>query len=82
MTTLGSRTTALVTTETAPVPGASIDAVYRIERALLDRDVIVPIVHLPALYGLGERVETWNGPAVSPAGAWNLANVWLRSSTQ
>jgi hypothetical protein len=79
MTTLGSRTTALATTEAAPAGGAPIETVYRIERALLDRDVIVPIVHLPVLYGLGERVESWKGPAVSPAGAWNLANVWLRS---
>jgi len=79
---LGARTTALATTETAPPAGAPIDAVYRIERALLDRDVIVPIVHLPALYGLGERMESWDGPAVSPSGAWNLANVWLRSDPQ
>jgi peptide/nickel transport system substrate-binding protein len=82
MTTLGARTTTLVTNEPAPAAGAPIDTVYRIERALLDRDVIVPIVHLPLLCGLGERVESWNGPAVSPSGAWNLANLWLRSDTQ
>jgi peptide/nickel transport system substrate-binding protein len=82
MAALGSRTTVLATAEVPPAAGAPIDAVYRIERALLDRDVIVPIVHLPVVYGLGERVESWNGPAVSPAGAWNLANIWLRSDPQ
>jgi len=79
MTTLGARTTALATTETVPAIGAPIETVYRVERALVERDVIVPIVHLPALYGLGDRVESWSGPIVSPTGAWNLANVWLRS---
>lgn len=79
MTTLGARTTALATSEAAPAPGAPIETVYRVERALVERDVIVPVVHLPALYGLGDRVESWNGPIVSPTGAWNLANVWLRS---
>jgi peptide/nickel transport system substrate-binding protein len=82
MAALGSRTTVLATAEAPPAAGAPIDAVYRIERALLDRDIIVPIVHLPVVYGLGERVESWNGPAVSPAGAWNLANIWLRSDPQ
>jgi ABC-type transport system substrate-binding protein len=81
MTALGSRTTALATSEAAPAAGAPIDTVYRIERALLERDIIIPIVHLPVLYGLGERVESWNGPAVSPTGAWNLANIWLRRDT-
>ena len=79
MAALGSRATALATTETAPAIGASLDTVYRVERALVERDIIVPVVHVPALYGLGDRVESWNGPAVSPIGAWNLANVWLRS---
>jgi len=39
----------------------------------------VPIVHLPDLYGLSDRVGTWNRPPVSGSGAWNFADVWLRS---
>jgi len=79
MASLGARVTALATTERAPAIGAPLETVYRVERALVERDVIVPVVHLPALYGLGDRVESWNGPVVWPTGAWNLANVWLRS---
>ena len=79
MTSLGARVTALATSERAPAIGAPVEAVYRVERALVERDVIVPVVHLPALYGLGDRVESWNGPVVWPTGAWNFANVWLRS---
>jgi len=57
MSALGPRVTSLATSEAAPESGAPLDTVYRIERALLERDVIVPVVHLPALYGLGERLE-------------------------
>jgi hypothetical protein len=39
----------------------------------------VPIVHLPDIYGFSDRVGTWNRPAVSGSGAWNFADVWLRS---
>jgi hypothetical protein len=77
MTSLGPRTLTLVGRATPPDAGASVDAVLRIERALLERDVIVPVVHVPELHAIGTRVHSWNGPAVLPSGAWNLANVWL-----
>jgi peptide/nickel transport system substrate-binding protein len=60
-----------------PNAGASIEDVLLAERTLLARDVIVPVVHIPDLYAVGPRVQLWNGPAVLPSGAWNLANVWL-----
>lgn len=65
-------------TATLP-PGATLDAVYQAERQLLEQSVVVPIVHLPDIYGLSDRVATWNRPAVSVSGAWNFADVWLRS---
>ena len=49
----------------------------RVERALLENGVIVPLVHAPELFGLGARVDSWNGPIVLPSGAWDLANVWI-----
>jgi hypothetical protein len=60
-------------------PGATLDAVYQAERQQLERSVIVPIAHLPDIYGLSDRVGTWNRPAISASGAWNFADVWLRS---
>jgi ABC-type transport system substrate-binding protein len=77
MTGFGTRTVALVGRLTPPEAGASIETVLRTERALLERDVIIPIVHVPELYAVGARLQSWNGPAVLPSGAWNLANVWL-----
>jgi hypothetical protein len=78
MAVLGTRTLASAARESAPPPGAPLDAVARVERALLDQFVIVPIVHLPALYAASDRVATFDGAVVRPTGEWNLADVWLR----
>ena len=59
-------------------PGAPIDAVYRLERALLERCVIVPVVHVPDMYAITDRVASSDGDPVLSNGAWNIANVWLR----
>jgi peptide/nickel transport system substrate-binding protein len=77
---LGPRTLAYVAGEPAPAPGASLTDVYRVERALLARGIIIPVVHVPDIYGLGERLDSWNGPVVSATGALNLADVWLRTA--
>ena len=58
--------------------GDSLDATYRAEQALIDRVVIVPVVHVPELYGLGERVGFSTWPAVRPTGGWDLADIWLQ----
>jgi ABC-type transport system substrate-binding protein len=74
---LGARTIAGVGRITPPDSDASLETVLLTERALVARDVIVPIVHVPELYAVSPRFQTWNGPAVLATGAWNLANVWL-----
>jgi ABC-type transport system substrate-binding protein len=57
---------------------AALEATYRAEQALLDRAIVVPVVHVPELYGLGDRVGFSASPAVRPTGGWDLANVWLQ----
>lgn len=74
---LAPRTLALLTRERAPVSGSSLEAVARIERALLQNGVVVPLVHVPELFGLGARVDSSSTEVVLPTGAWDLANVWL-----
>jgi ABC-type transport system substrate-binding protein len=76
---LGPRILTLLGRVTGPDAGASLGDVLLTERALLAADVIVPVVHVPELYAVGVRVQSWNGPAVLPSGAWNLANVWLNA---
>jgi peptide/nickel transport system substrate-binding protein len=77
--TLGQRVVALATNETTPPAGAPIDAVYRLERALLEHCIIVPVVHVPDMYAIGDRVASSAGDPALASGAWNVANVWLRS---
>jgi hypothetical protein len=77
ITELGPRTMLLTGRVAAPGPGSPLDEAARVERAMLERDVIVPIVHVPELYGLGHRLESWNGSPVSPSGGWSLADVWV-----
>jgi ABC-type transport system substrate-binding protein len=74
---IGPRVLSPVGRITRPEPGVSLEDVLMTERALLTTGVIVPVVHVPELYARGSRVQSWNGPAVLPSGAWNLANVWL-----
>jgi len=62
--------------------GAPLEAVYQAEQKLLDQSLVVPIVHVPEIYGLSDRVGTWNAPAVRASGEWNFANLWLRNGAQ
>ena len=52
----------------------SPEAVYAAERALLKDRRIVPLFHVPEIYGLGPRVRGW---APSRWGGWKLESVWL-----
>jgi peptide/nickel transport system substrate-binding protein len=73
----GPRTMVLTGRVPPPESGSPLEVVVQTERALLEHDVIVPIVHVPELYGLGAGLESSNGPVVLPSGAWDLPNVWL-----
>src|SRR5207247_4014681 len=75
---LGSRAARLIPVDTTMPAGARLEEVFRLERALLDPRIIVPVVHLPELYALGPHVESWNGQAVLPSGAWDFSTVWIR----
>jgi ABC-type transport system substrate-binding protein len=59
--------------------GAPLEEVYQAEQRLLDRSILVPIVHLPEIYGMSDRVGTWSASAVRASGEWNFADVWLRN---
>ena len=75
----GQRTARVLSADMTLPPGASVEAVYRLERALLAPRVIVPIVHLPELSALAAHVEAGNAPAVLPSGAWDFASLWIRA---
>jgi hypothetical protein len=60
-------------------PQFSLDTVVRSESAMLDRCVVIPIVHLRDVYAAGDRLASWRSTPVTGTGVWNLADVWLRN---
>jgi hypothetical protein len=61
-----------------PAHGDSTEQCYLAERALLDGFRVLPLIHLPDVYGVGPRVK--GGPGVTPAGEWRFENLWLESA--
>ena len=58
--------------------GPALDATYRAEQSLLDRFIVVPVVHVAELYGVSERVGTSLHPVARAIGGWDLADLWLQ----
>jgi len=58
-----------------PTPAATPDALYAAERALLDGFRVIPLIHLPDVYGAGPRVH--GAPGITPLGEWRFENLWL-----
>jgi hypothetical protein len=58
-----------------PAPAASAEGLYGTERALLEGDRVVPLFHLPVVYGVSPRVK--GGPGITPLGEWRFENLWI-----
>src|SRR5262249_35322191 len=58
--------------------GTALESTYRAEQALVDRLIVVPVVHLPQLYGVSERVGASLHPIARAIGGWDLADLWLQ----
>jgi len=54
---------------------ASPEQIYTAERALLEGFRVIPLIHLPDVYGVGPRVK--GGPGIAPSGEWRFDNLWL-----
>jgi len=55
-------------------PASSAD-VFGAERALLEGFRVVPLFHLPVVYGVSPRVK--GGPGITPLGEWRFENLWI-----
>ena len=53
------------------------EAMYTAERALLEGYRVIPLIHLPDVYGVGPRVH--GGQGITPLGEWRFENLWLES---
>jgi peptide/nickel transport system substrate-binding protein len=52
----------------------STGQLYIAERALLETQRVIPLLHLPRAYALGAAVRDW---PKHPMGAWSLEQVWV-----
>jgi hypothetical protein len=57
---------------------ASPEQTYAAERALLEGFRVIPLIHLPDVYGVGPRVR--GGPGITPLGEWRFENLWLEGT--
>jgi len=53
------------------------DALYAAERSLLEGFRVVPLFHLPDVYGAALRVK--GGPGITPLGEWRFGDLWIES---
>jgi hypothetical protein len=60
-----------------PEPGRaeSPEALYNAERGLLEGFRVIPLFHVPDVYGIGPRVN--GGPGITPLGQWRFQNLWV-----
>jgi peptide/nickel transport system substrate-binding protein len=59
---------------TPSVEAATSEVLYARERGGLENYLIVPLVHLPEVFGLSSQVKDW---MPTRWGEWRLADVWL-----
>ena len=57
---------------------ASPEQLYGAERALLEGFRVIPLIHLPDVYGVNPRVK--GGPGIAPSGEWRFDNLWLEGA--
>jgi hypothetical protein len=61
-----------------PPRGGSAEALFAAERGLLADYRVIPLLHLPYVYGVGSRVR--GGPGITPLGEWRFEKLWLEGA--
>jgi hypothetical protein len=56
---------------------AHAETLYQAERLLLNEHKIIPLIYLPAIYGIGPRVHDWDASQNGRPFVLHLENVWL-----
>jgi peptide/nickel transport system substrate-binding protein len=62
----------------APPPNPSPEQTYAAERTLVEGFRVIPLIHLPDVYGVNPRVK--GGPGIAPSGEWRFENLWLEGA--
>jgi len=60
-----------------PARAETPEELYAAERALLDGFRVIPLFHLPDVYGVNPRVK--GGTGINPLGQWRFSDLWLET---
>ncbi len=60
-----------------PAEDRSIENLYAAEREIIDSHRIIPLFHLPEIFGSTEKLKTWATPGVCRSGKWRFDDMWL-----
>jgi peptide/nickel transport system substrate-binding protein len=64
--------------DAAPVSGsASIKAVQAAENAVLSEHRVIPLFHVPEIFGSSPRLKTWMTAGLGKFGDWHFEDMWL-----
>jgi hypothetical protein len=63
-----------------PPHAGSAEALFAAERNLLADFRVIPLLHLPYVYGVSPRVR--GGPGITPLGEWRFEKLWLEGTRQ
>jgi hypothetical protein len=61
-----------------PPHAGSAEALFAAERSLLADFRVIPLLHLPYVYGVSARVR--GGPGITPLGEWRFEKLWLEGA--
>ena len=61
-----------------PARADAPEALFEAERGLLAGYRVIPLFHLPDVYGAGARVK--GGPGITPLGAWRFGDLWVEGN--
>jgi peptide/nickel transport system substrate-binding protein len=63
---------------TLPAHADGPEGLLTAERGLLEGFRVIPLFHLPDVYGAGPRVR--GGPGITPLGAWRFGDLWVEGN--
>jgi peptide/nickel transport system substrate-binding protein len=65
-------------TDIASLPeNASIEAIHDAESAAVSSYRVIPLFHVPEIFGSNPQLKTWTTTGVDPFGEWHFEDMWL-----
>ncbi|MBN1570323.1 MAG: hypothetical protein JXA73_20950 [Acidobacteria bacterium] len=58
---------------------ASAESLYSAEKAALAEYYVIPLFHVPEIYGSSSKLKTWTTPGISQFGEWRFDDMWLEA---